>query len=264
MASTRRKTRTYKEKRSMLAFGHFVLPIAALMALGMLFIGIKLFFLTPPDRGGIEVTLDDSEFAALSRDTNLPAEGQGNPPDETSLPALSANAQTKPLSSATKPAGEKSVVLAGPVDVNASGKQTAASVKTAKENSSTNAAQKGKNPIASNNPGRDAQNTKAKETDKKAVAENPAQKKTDPQSASKQASKWLVQIGAFTKQEGAAALADQAKKEGYTATVSKTDSSGTMYHRVRIAGGSTREEAAKLATELEKKGYPVSLVVAQQ
>lgn len=260
MASTRRKTRTYKEKCSMLAFGHFVLPIAALMALGMLFIGIKLFFLTPPDQGGIEVTLDDSELAALSQDTNLHEEGQNNPPDKT---VLVANVQTIPPSS-SKPASGKDVVLAGPVDVDASVKQANTSAKATKDSSLTNTIQKEKKSVASNTTGKNTRDIKTKETDKKPAAESTVQKNADQQSTSKQASKWLVQIGAFTKQEGAAALADQAKKEGYTATVSKTDSSGTMYHRVRIAGGNTREDAAKLATELEKKGYPVALVVAQQ
>ena len=53
---------------------------------------------------------------------------------------------------------------------------------------------------------------------------------------------------------------EQARKDGYSATVARGELSGKEYHRVRVAAGSTRESAEKLAAELEKKGYPVSLV----
>jgi hypothetical protein len=51
MTATSRRSRNYKEKSSMFAFGHFALPIAALIAVGLLFVGIKLFFLTPEPVG---------------------------------------------------------------------------------------------------------------------------------------------------------------------------------------------------------------------
>jgi hypothetical protein len=54
MAATTRRSRITKRKGSGITFGHFALPVAAVVALGLLFVGIKLFFLTPSGRGSSE------------------------------------------------------------------------------------------------------------------------------------------------------------------------------------------------------------------
>jgi cell division septation protein DedD len=58
MAATTRRARSYKGKSSIFTFGHFVLPVAAVIALGLLFVGVKLFFLTPSEKAGVEVVSD--------------------------------------------------------------------------------------------------------------------------------------------------------------------------------------------------------------
>ena len=42
-----RKTRKFKEKPTILAFGHIMLPLVGLLALGLLVLGIRLLFVTP-------------------------------------------------------------------------------------------------------------------------------------------------------------------------------------------------------------------------
>ncbi|MCL2684482.1 MAG: SPOR domain-containing protein, partial [Synergistaceae bacterium] len=76
-------------------------------------------------------------------------------------------------------------------------------------------------------------------------------------------SKWGVQIGAFVNGNSATTLVSEVKKQGYTASVSRADSSGKTFHRVRVNAGGTREDANRLAAELERKGYPVSVVPMQ-
>jgi len=61
----------------------------------------------------------------------------------------------------------------------------------------------------------------------------------------------------------ATTLVSEVKKQGYTASVSRADSSGKTFHRVRVNAGGTREDANRLAAELERKGYPVSVVPMQ-
>lgn len=43
----RRNTRNYKEKKPMITFGQFILPLTVVMAVALLFFSVKLFFLSP-------------------------------------------------------------------------------------------------------------------------------------------------------------------------------------------------------------------------
>lgn len=215
MAASSRKTRNYKEKNSMLAFGNFALPLAALVALGMLFIGIKLFFLTPPDRGGIEVLPQEQNAVAMT-----PIEEPIPIPVESEPPAVIVET---PLQESVLPA-DSSVLLAGPLGERNTGGATTSASRPSSSGAQTSTAR-------------------------------PA----GGSSSARASGSWGVQIGAFTKAEGAATLREQASKEGYEVVVTKADVSGTTYHRVRVVAGNSRESAVKLASELEKKGYPIQV-----
>jgi len=66
-----RRSRKYKEKRTMFAFGHLMLPLVGILAIGLLVLGVKLLFMTPkeeisyPDAPAVEqdagVTAPDPE-----------------------------------------------------------------------------------------------------------------------------------------------------------------------------------------------------------
>ena len=52
----RRNTRNYKEKKPMITFGQFILPLTVVMAVALLFFSVKLFFLSPE-----QVPFDDEK-----------------------------------------------------------------------------------------------------------------------------------------------------------------------------------------------------------
>jgi cell division septation protein DedD len=215
----------------MFAFGHFALPIAALIAVGLLFVGIKLFFLTPADKDrGQEVPIQgpvDQNFAGASFDEfdeESPDLTFGVLPDET-LPALPKTPDAGPI--------------VGPIDTEP-------------------AAVKPPAPSPPVKPVKPVKPAGAKKTPAPAAQK---QEKRPVQTPS--GTGWAVQVGAFSKAEGADIVLAEMKKMGYTASVSKSEGSGSTFHRVRVSAGKSREEAQSLASQLEKKGYPVLVVPAR-
>lgn len=103
MGSTARKTRNYKEKSSMLAFGHIALPLAAVIALGLLFVGIKLFFLSPAEKDVVEVVSQPRVETQVPVTTTQPA-------DPTPSPV--------PENNDTAQGSQSGVLLAGPIAQN--------------------------------------------------------------------------------------------------------------------------------------------------
>jgi len=228
MAATMRRTRNYKEKSTGFTFGHFALPIAAVIALGLLFVGIKLFFLSPPKPVGIPVTPET--FASMTHDSPTPLVYE---PD---FALTEDGAFTGEHLTAGATATDIAIVLAGPL----SARDTPAS------SSGTNTAR-----------------TNATQATPAASATT-AQPAAPPRANAAPAnSRWGVQIGAFVNANSATALVSEVQNQGYTASVSRADSSGRTFHRVRISAGNTREDANRLAAELERKGYPVSVVPMQ-
>jgi cell division septation protein DedD len=243
MAATSRRTRTYKEKGSGFTFGHFALPVAAVIALALLFVGIKLFFLMPAGRIGIEV---------VPAPIDLSAQSERNPQIAAPLVAESEPAEGEMASSAapavnTSPAetagGGEAIVLAGPIAPNGTSARVRPSAPAAPANNSAAA-----NTVRNTQP---------------AVRTAAAKPRNSAGAVLGTNGKWAVQIGAFVKQEGASMLLSEVEKQGYVASISKVDSSGKTFHRVRVNAGGSREDAAKLAAELERKGYPVAVVPTQ-
>ncbi|MDR1470924.1 MAG: SPOR domain-containing protein [Synergistaceae bacterium] len=234
MAATSRRSRSYKDRGSGFTFGHFALPIAAVIALVLLFVGIKLFFLMPVDRiEGIEVI--SPSIAEENAQNSLTAAPIAPEPEfaerESASPAGPAG-----HTAADGKAGE-SMILAGPIAPNGT---------PVRASSSTQA------------KGVSARPADAKE--KTPAASNPAKQRQTANAAAGASGKWAVQIGAFVKREGASTLQSEVEKQGYAASISKVDSSGKTFHRVRVSAGNSREAAAELAAELERKGYPVAVV----
>ena len=127
MAATSRRSRNYKEKNSMFAFGHFALPIAALVAVGLLFVGIKLFFLTPSGKSdGIEVPIDGTEgpgyYAAASFDEfaetppdlifeTLPEETASKPSSAPAVGPIGSQTEAAPAAKAPQPSAPEGRML---------------------------------------------------------------------------------------------------------------------------------------------------------
>ncbi|MDR1916139.1 MAG: SPOR domain-containing protein [Synergistaceae bacterium] len=236
MAATSRRARTYKEKSSSFTFGHFALPVAAVIAVGLLFVGIKLFFLTPPDKIGIEVIHSEASERPQGAETQITPPQKPAVQEETGT--LTSLGTVAPEAVATG----QSVILAGPIAPN--GK--AARVPYVPPSGSTATR---------------SDSAKGKDSKTPTAQTNATKSQRNTQRASQATNgKWAVQIGAFVKQEGASTLLSAVKKQGYVASISRVDSSGKTFHRVRVDAGNSKENAAKLATELEKKGYPVAVV----
>ncbi|MDR3280578.1 MAG: SPOR domain-containing protein [Synergistaceae bacterium] len=224
MAATTRRARNYKEKNSGFTFGHFALPIAAVVALGLLFIGVKLFFLTPPQRAGVQVS------------QGTPAEtGQATAAPDFKL-ASTSEISFPTVEPETLETTEVAIVLASPLT------QTGAPSK-----------------VSGASSGSSLRTTSSRES---STAARPAVPAASHASSNANA-KWGVQIGAFVNVDSASSLVSDMKKQGYAASISKVDSSGKTFHRVRVGAGGTRESADKLATELEQKSYPVTVVQMQ-
>lgn len=72
--------------------------------------------------------------------------------------------------------------------------------------------------------------------------------------------RWDVQIGGFKVKEGALALHNKAKTEGYDVYMIDSVKDGQPFYRVRVIGYETKESTAKLAVKLQAVGYPTYLV----
>lgn len=227
MGSPVRKTRNYKEKSSMLALGHIALPLAAVIALGLLFLGIRLFFLSPSTEGVVEITpssVQQVERAEVARPADVKK-------DE---PVYTPSQEEKVESSSV----ETDVVLASP---GGSGTSTHSSNASSTTPRTTQKPKQQTTAVASTKP-----TTPAKT--------QPATQRTSGSAA------FGVQIGSFAERARADSVVAEVGKLGYTATVSHVQTNGKNYYRVRVHSGANRENAERMASELEKKGYPVLVV----
>jgi cell division septation protein DedD len=224
MAATTRRARSYKEKSSIFTFGHFALPVAAVIALGLLFVGIKLFFLTSPEKtGGEAVVVPGAGETAWG-----PAPPIAEQPD-FALAESDYSVKSVPGGAEKLETADVSIILAGPLTQTGSSAKTPVTKAETKKETAASAAKTQSAPAA-------------------------ASAKTNPNA------RWGVQIGAFVNENSASTLLAEVKNQGYLASISKVDSSGKIFHRVRVGAGNTREDAAHLASELKQKGYPVAVV----
>jgi cell division septation protein DedD len=94
--------------------------------------------------------------------------------------------------------------------------------------------------------------------------QKPQKTKGQPKSTSQPAQKaaasqqpWRVQVGAYGSKAAAGDIVKKLAKHGYSATVF----SGPKYHKVWVQAGNTKAAAEKTASRLKSLGYPGSYVV---
>ena len=212
----------------MFAFGHFALPLAAIIALAVLFIGAKLFFLAPADNGGASTPGSGTTTAGTG------GASSSSPEDNTTSTTSGGNAQSSGTITDTGSSSSSGGSLqVGPIDGDGT-----TGVATTPSDGENNTATTGSGQASG---GQSGQSRPTAPTGSLNV-------------------KYGVQIGAFTRPEGAEALVEEVTKAGYRAAISVGEASGKTYHRVRVAGGDTKEEAEKVAEELKKKKYPVLVI----
>jgi len=81
-----------------------------------------------------------------------------------------------------------------------------------------------------------------------------------PQAQPAAAGDWAVQVGSFSSRENAARLASQLKEQGFAAYVSRYQDGGRILHRVRVGPVATRPEAESLAERLSQAGQKAKVV----
>lgn len=216
-----RRTRSYKDKRPAGIFGQFMLPIAVIMAIALLYFSIKLFFLN---------SSEPKEQGTSSGRPAVSAEAPGN------TPAVSAEPPAQPTPSAPPAQPRPTHVVAGPVDGQPSttGPKPQQPVVRPTETKPV-VAQRTTPPAA------------AKPAEQPPAAKPPAVKRYD------------VQIGAFSARENAVQLVHKARAQGYEVYVNESEKDGPPY-RVRVKGTADRQKTEVLSAKLKAQGYPIYVV----
>lgn len=215
-----RESRRLKEKRSIIPFGDIMLPVIGLAAVGLLIVGVKLFFLSGPKI---------PEYKPM-----IYANAQTKVPE--ALPPVKGAVTVAESPPAASPPSAGKTVLAAPVGSKGAGASQTATTVTAKTS-----------PVAAP-PSAASQKTKASPQPTPKPASTPAN------------SKWGVQIGSFGAKNSAETVKQQAAKAGYTAVVTSAVVNGKTYFRVTVPAGNDRNSANNLAKNLEKAGFPVFVV----
>ena len=200
-----------------------MLPIVGVVALGILILGIRLFFL--PSHSSV------SSERIVPATPSIPS----LPPEMYLCVALS---QTRaPL----KPGGVGVPIPAGLVSL--------PSQKTTPSVSSQQQAQSKTQPKTQ--PATVARPVQSPP----AVPHSPA-----PSVSPAQKGGWGVQVGAFTAPSAAESLAAKLRSSGESVVVVKASVGGKLYYRVRVVAGTTRQEAEQKSVTLKAQGYPTLVV----
>ncbi len=221
-----RENRRLKEKRTMIPFGDIMLPVIGLVAIGLLIVGVKLFFLTEPKIPGYRPTPPDANPGRVEVQAPSPA----------------------PAAKEAKPAAADSL-LAAPVGGGGSAGGRPAQA----------AARPSAPPQA--RPSEPRADSPPQKTPKPQPPSQPEpQQKPQPKPAPSANSKWGVQIGSFGGKDGAEAVKQQAAKAGYSSVISSAAVGGKTFFRVTVPAGNDRAGAENMAARLKNSGFPVLVV----
>ncbi len=220
-----RESRRLKEKRSVVPFGDIMLPVIGLVAVGLLIVGVKMFFLSG----------DKSSTYNSPVVRTRPAVPQKAPPKGV-LPTPAE--PSPPTERKTEGKGGGEVALAVPTG--SSGKAAPAAQE--------------KSPIASPPESKSGGAVRKPQPQKPSV---PVQK---PRTPSMKDSRWGVQIGSFTSRDSAESLRQQVSKSGYSTAITAAVVGGKTFYRVTVAAGKERSSAVSLSSTLKQAGYPVLVV----
>ncbi len=220
-----RESRRLKEKRSVVPFGDIMLPVIGLVAVGLLIVGVKMFFLSGDKSRSYNPPVARTSPASPQKTTEKPV---------AALPVNSSPAADQ------KTAGKSGGEIALAVPAGSSREEIPAS--------------KEESPIAA-----PPEKTPEKESKKAAPAKTPgpSEKQGAP---SAEASRWGVQIGAFSTKESAESLRQQASKSGFSSAVTTAVVGGKTFYRVTVPAGKERLSAENLSEKLQKAGFPVLVV----
>ncbi len=218
-----------------------MLPLVGIIAIGLLLVAGKLFFLTglQPDKPPLPVIASPPPVVTQEKPAQAGTEVKVK--ESEARPA-------KPVPDVEKPEERRPLatldVLAVPYG------SDAGTVKNEKTESTPVATQESpkKQPVKVQPP--KVQPVKVVVVPEK--KETPPQPKTPQKPAS-----WMVQVGAFSTRAAADVVQQQMVKAGYTTNII----SGKTLHRVLVQAGATRDEALAQASKISKSGFQGAFIV---
>lgn len=279
----------------MVTFGQFILPLAVIVALALLFFSIKLFFYSPPETSTEDIAeQEDRQITQIIRErTEKRAEARKETVKKPEAPAVKTEAEQKKNETAEE-LGHVSIASARPVK---SASKAVSAEKTAAKKTFENVqpeskTKKTENTEAKNKPEDQKKNVKTvvKEqpaakteqkaavkqeqktvvkTEQKAVQKKETEtalktvQKTETKTEKEAAKRYDIQIGVFSDKKNAEQHVQTLKKQGYTAYAAEETVNSALCCKVRVKGSANREEAKKLSDELKSKGYEVYTVEIQ-
>ena len=224
----KRNARATKAKRPMTAFGRFILPLAAVMAVALFFFSAKLFFLTSNERN-YYVENSTEELPVLSSEIT-----ENEPIAEVKAETI-AEKKNPPVINTTK-------------------KTAPAPVKEKKEEQKIIAVTKKIQTAGENNIKKKQETAKANVTEKAAAEKN---------TVSANVSRWDIQTGGFASKDSAIALLNKLNADGFKVYVIDSVYNGSPFYKVRVKGSVKKDEARKISSVLAEKGYPVYVVLSE-
>ena len=276
----------------MITFGQFILPLAVLVALALLFFSIKLFFYSPTeictediaeqeDRQITQIirkrtekriavqeeTFKKPETPAVNTETN-PKKNKIQ--EESGHVSIAFARPVKPASKAVpaeRTAVKKTIETAQPESRIKKTENTGTKNKPAEQKKSVKTVAK-EQPISKTEQKKTAVKTEQKAVQKKETetALKPVQKtepKTDKKETKNASKRYDVQIGVFSDKKNAEQYVQTLKKQGYAAYAAEETINSALCCKVRVKGSADRGETKKLSDELKSKGYEVYTVEIQ-
>jgi len=271
-----RQDNNFQDRKGITTFGQLILPLTIVIALGLMFFSVRLFFYTPmnPERDNVmeeeskqikEIIKDKQEKktaeaknnGAYSQDKKGAVVQQGK--DDKAVGNAKAKEEyvsinpAKPIKTSTskKITNESAVIarktakqedkITQPVATKKEAKGEKQAVKTAKENSDKKAEKT-----------QTSQKAKSTKTEKQAQSASTAKVK-----------RWDIQIGVFSDKKNAEQLMQKAKSEGYKVYIEEETVKNASCYKIRVQGATDKEKTEKLLKDLSSKGYPVYAVAVE-
>lgn len=209
-----------------------MLPVIGVVAIGLLVIGIKLFFFPDPQTPVLMAIPERASETDISKQEVSPP--LANNPIEVSdnfAQPVETHPKVKPAE-AKKPAPILAVPVTGKEQaapkIDPTQKITPTTVTTKKESS---------------------ESTSAKTTNGTSTTVTQETQAT-----------WGVQVGAFTAKESASSVLSKVKAQGFACELNQAQVNGKIFYRVRVLSGNSKESATAMAQKLKNKGYPTLVV----
>ncbi len=220
-----RKNRRHRDPSPMFPFGDIMLPVIGIVALGLLVVGIKMFFL-PANSENDYTPVPLPQVIEKQEKKQLP----------TKPVVVSTVAEGKVESSKNE---KKTELIAVPVGSAGQTQKPSMSV------------------LPKQNPNIDKVEASANtETDHKVIKTSNDQVKGSSSVSDVSKFSWNVQIGSFVERKSAQSEAQRAENAGFKASIITASVNGKSYHRVFVPAGKERSDAVILEKKLKQKGFP--------